>query len=514
MSRLEATQATASEYSGKNLCLSTLGVTTYEHLKHLKRCLTTYARHLRDFGRKCEFVVADDSSSSACRRANWEWLHSFARNFGATVYYAGHAERSRFIARLIAVGVPPTPMQFAFSNPLNIPFSPGANRNALLLHCVGKAFISCDDDSVCLVSDFRSGEQSVEFSRSDWQIDTHFYSSRRDAIHSVPLANCDFLAAHEALLGRTLKGTLPEDVQIFRGEPHRRDRVRDGFLTGSGRIGVTLTGVVGDSGIPDVSAFMLGHGDVRERFLHAWKLKGAPEISRNVVRGVSQPTITRTNAVWTTTATGFDHRVILPPFIPSGRGEDSLFGILLKKSSPSLFTANIPLGLLHLPQTEQFYAPPPISLRVTDLVIAMLEEFPGSPNSSAEERLRLIGRYLGDCARSSQNDFRECLIHYVQRWQTQWLIAGHLRLCLFDRRPLEWAQALESWLDRVRAAMLNSNVYYPYDLQDETKSVPEQLAKLRLFVKDFGDLLCVWPDIVEAASTLGSMDSSLGTLIH
>jgi hypothetical protein len=208
---------------------------------------------------------------------------------------------------LASTGLPPRIVNFALSNPLPIPSSPGANRNALLLHCAGVAFISRDDDSVCHVSDFQFGSQVAAIARLGWQLDTHFFDKRRDAVDAAPASGCDFLGNHEQLLGQQLAEIFPPNSQsLITDELKVASRVRCDLLQGQGHVGVTMSGVIGDSGIPNVLGLMLTSGLVRERLLKALTAHGTPEISRNFVRGVCRPTICEMNSVMTTTATGSD----------------------------------------------------------------------------------------------------------------------------------------------------------------------------------------------------------------
>ena len=51
--------------------------------------------------------------------------------------------------------------------------------------------------------------------------------------------------------------------------------------------------------------------------------------------------------------TGFDHRALLPPYLPAGRGEDILFGIMLQRLHPESLVYNEGWAIRHAPLEER-----------------------------------------------------------------------------------------------------------------------------------------------------------------
>ena len=47
--------------------------------------------------------------------------------------------------------------------------------------------------------------------------------------------------------------------------------------------------------------------------------------------------------------TGFDHRTLLPPYFPAGRGEDALFGIMLQRVQPNSLVLTEGWAIRHEP---------------------------------------------------------------------------------------------------------------------------------------------------------------------
>ena len=51
--------------------------------------------------------------------------------------------------------------------------------------------------------------------------------------------------------------------------------------------------------------------------------------------------------------TGLDHRALLPPYLPAGRGEDILFGIMLQRLHPESAVWNEGWAIRHEPTDER-----------------------------------------------------------------------------------------------------------------------------------------------------------------
>jgi hypothetical protein len=157
---------------------------------------------------------------------------------------------------------------------------------------------------------------------------------------------------------RSANWFLPSATPVH-GGPLLWPRVFSDLAEGRGRVAVTVSGVRGDSGIPHAIPFMTATGEGRTRFLTAWAAGNEYHASRNVSIGPVSPIISWQGPLPTTSATGFDHRELLPPFSPAGPGEDSLFGLMLGKCTPDTYIGYVPATLLHAPAVPRKYGPLP-----------------------------------------------------------------------------------------------------------------------------------------------------------
>ena len=493
--------------------ISTVGVVTCDRHPQLMRCLNTYADNMRLYGRTPNILVADDSGDANARTACREWLSSFSQRTQLSVFYVGLEEKLEFQQRLIEGGVPERLVRFALTNVFNVARSPGANRNALMLHTVGEAFLSCDDDSVCWIGDLRDGYNSVEVSpiRGSLQ-DIQFVGSRARAVKEVTRCVCDLLSAHEQLLGRTLPDLAraatsgPNDMPEKIGIRSLCDLAEE-----RGKVVVTLTGVVGESGIPEYYHFFMSRnyqGTTRQRFLECWQAHGDVEATHSIVSGVHRPTVIQ-GRVATTTATGFDNRELLVPFISSGCGEDTVFGNTLVQTMSDAYIGHVPFALLHAPPYKKPYRPLKPDFTIMDMIRVVLERSTLLLGDSVKTRIKRLGQYLIECGEADVDDFADLLRRRAILQLFYLIDRSEQFLDEFKGVPAELVDSIEKYIVALQSAIKNPGAGAPTDF-GASLSVPERYRLAQQFIKGFGELLCWWPEMVTETQRLKSKGVTLG----
>ncbi|HLJ27933.1 MAG TPA: hypothetical protein VKY85_14580 [Candidatus Angelobacter sp.] len=462
----------------------------------MRRCIMSYATDLLRHDRKFDMVVVDDSADAAAREACREWLGAFARKFPVAVSYAGQEEKREFIDRIVRIGIAPELIQFALTNSLGIAGSPGANRNALLLHTHGDLVLSCDDDSVCHLGDLRHGDQSIRimpFGNSN--MDVHFVRNRRVAVNGVPRSDCDLMTAHEELLGRALDQLIPGKSQATATSP------------GNGYVGITLSGVLGDPGIPNLLGFVFSRGRVRNRFLQHWESTLMPN-SFSIISGVPFPVISQKASIMMTAATGLDNGLLLPPFLPSGRGEDSLYGPATRKCFHDLYTGFVPVAVLHARQSssvcEPVWAPP----RLSDLLMSIMEACPDLDGGTIPDRLTRVGTHLVEGGAACLADFKVYLKEIAVRRIAAMTTACEYFLREFHSEPEFWALEIRQVMARLEQQLAGADLGLPADLPGGECNL--QYSALQQFIRNFGELLRAWPDIVAGTKLLQNSGYRIG----
>jgi hypothetical protein len=274
------------------------------------------------------------------------------------------------------------------------------------------------------------------------------------------------------------------------------------LIEGKGRVKITLSGVYGDSGIPNPLGFMFARGATRERFLAQWNPLRGSEAPRNVIRGVSRPAIAPVAEVITTTATGLDNTMGLLPFLPSsGKGEDTLFGLMAQKCFPDIYTGYVPLVLLHDPERNRKYKPLPTRFGVVDAIIIFLNGYPSSVRLSGKEPLISLGRYFVECGRAAPDDFKAYLLTAARRRAATYIERCMWYLHEFNSEPVYWADVMRHWIGQLDLQMRSSDVGVLADVPKE-KDNPDRYATAQSFISAFGELLQTWPDLVDATLCL------------
>src|SRR5260370_6587434 len=90
-----------------------------------------------------------------------------------------------------------------------------------------------------------------------------------------------------------------------------------------------MTGVVGDCDLASPLSWLVLEGNSRARLVRSEADYRAALASRQVLRGVTQPTL-GSGGFCTALNLGLDNRRLLPPFFPVLVGHDAVFGALLR----------------------------------------------------------------------------------------------------------------------------------------------------------------------------------------
>lgn len=499
--------------------ISTVGVVTRDRPESLRCCLQSYVENTKAYGREAEFVVADDSVGAETRRQVKEMLREMARHEGLSIRYAGEEEKRRYAAALIAGGdLPPEVVEFALFDAERYGYTPGANRNSLLLETAGKMFFSTDDDTVCRLAVTPEVEDEDDYDDGDPespdQMGVWLFPDRETALQESTFIDEDFLTLHEQLLGRQVASCVVTHggIDVLNLE---RLAARDlgPIQSGTARVLVTLNGVLGDSGLRSPIAFRPMNRKSRQRLVRTDSDYLASRFSREVLRVVERPCINR-RTWFLSAALAYDNRLLLPPFMPVARGEDGVFADTLKICFENSFLADLPRAVLHLPPEARSYTPEQVwetasSLPTATIISACVVSFQpwrGMPDGPA--KLRALGQHLMDIGSMALADFEEFARMHVWQLQSSYISKIEDELQDYEELPDLWIEDVEKYLDSMREALRGPDYIIPYDVRPGLSSNEARLASLRLVTK-FGELLRAWPDVIEKAKQLSDREERL-----
>lgn len=509
--------------------LERVALITANRVELARRCLESWADAERAFGRCSELLVFDDSRDAATRadyRAMLEAVAVLAREHGASVRYAGWDQKRAYAAALAAeLGASPSSAEhgseralidFALFGAEVTSMTAGANRNAVLLECAGTPVLSADDDTLWKRGRRPDPRDGLALSSVYDPTELWFYPDQSAALAAAELEACDWAAAHESLLGRTVGECVadadrtPASDRTDRADRIDLERAAASFLSrlesGRGRVVVTNAGVVGDSGMGSTAYYLLRRGSTRERLIEDYERN---HLTRAVFRSVAQPTISE-GSFLTMTSLGLDLRSPVPPFFPVLRNTDGVFGVTLRVACADAYLGHLPAAVAHQPMdrasTMKDLLRAVSATRCDEVVMAGISTCTFGPEAARLEadpalRFLALGRHLVELARLPRAE----LIDFVRSHRSRRLAETSSflvqSLALYGEAPAAWARDVRSMIEAIRATVVDPARFVPSDLLDGS-GADAAWDKVQRLLKGYGELLISWPAVTAAAERL------------
>lgn len=247
----------------------------------------------------------------------------------------------------------------------------GANRNAGLLYAAGAGCLSIDDDILIEPVAARDRQPGLRYSSAPRPF-THSF----DAPPPIP-TDVDLIATHERYLGRTPSEALAEASDALLG----------GLESGRTRIAAVVSGIHRDSGgAPGIAHLQLDES-TRARLLAGGETAYRDRLASRIGTRVCEMATVGDSGYLITGAYSVDTTRLLPPFMPSGRGEDAVFGFTLRAMGSA--SAYLPVALAHRPVDARADAAgehlrAATAMRMSSIVLRLLGELPpGEPDATA-----------------------------------------------------------------------------------------------------------------------------------
>lgn len=242
------------------------------------------------------------------------------------------------------------------------------------------------------------------------------------------------------------------------------------------------------------------------------RLMGASEPLESVLGaraswfGYRGPTLTQYGTM--SQLTGFDHRALLPPYLPAGRGEDILFGIMLQRLHPESLVYNVGWAIRHAPLEERSTrgALPPLDAHAnTNLLADWLGREPADQwGLTPERRLSGLADQITRLAEMDSPALEAMIKEELITKRTSLL--NRCMTHLSQLGPLEDLPRTSEW----RGFLEDSRDQLVGDIQAPENDALEAAAnklgsdgldQLRRHGKSFAQALSQWPQICEVAST-------------
>jgi hypothetical protein len=208
---------------------------------------------------------------------------------------------------------------------------------------------------------------------------------------------------------------------------------------------------------------------------------------------------------------GLANDELLPPFMPIGRNEDSVFGAMLALADPLALFAHLPVGIIHDSNRSSLY---PIDertrsaqqTRISELLLLELQTMASSiPAGSIRERLEWIGHQLISLGETSPRTFAERVTHAVVTDRRRDL-AMMASTAADTPLPDYWRAAVDAYRIALQESTKQPRFFVPIECQMPDSSV-DRFTATQAFLRHFGELIVWWPRIWETAKGLNQHHS-------
>lgn len=492
---------------------------TKNRKESLRLLLESFVPNLKDFGRTPDLVIMDDSPKAETRNMCRQMLRTLSRELDVNIFYGGVEEKIIFAKKLIEKNhVPPGLIKFALfdTSRSGLP-SLGANRNATLLDTVGSLIVSVDDDIRYLTATSTGFTEDIAILPGHHPPEEiRVFKDREEALQSINVAPRDFLGAQENFLGKDLVD-IPAVLEK-NGSTHKPVQDDIQFTNSGQRVLVTTNGYVGDCGWGTPTRYFTLRGQSLKHFTRSEAAYRVGCASREVVQYVDHLTITEKTERMMGGCFGLDNRMLNPPFIPMGRGEDHIFGKMVSRYFRDAHFAYLPQIVLHAPVDPRKFWNGEITRSASGI------DFPtffGSLFDAFEQKyfglnsqanLILLGKRFEELGQMSELDFEAYVRQDITRQAHSIISELESQVEEANHSPEYWDNDVRKFIKIKREALTQSEFIIPLDLlyghgyQDALRLIQQMVLK-------YGQLLQGWPELLDITKYLSNENHQIAKLV-
>jgi len=484
---------------GDSTAITTIGVTTADRPEALRRCLLSLSRQLRHQSHDVRIIVVDGSKRSTNEGLGRSIAQAIGTSTGCDIAFIGRRERRDIRRRLISI---------CSGDLIDFIITPGAsgNRNIAILLSSGENVLLVDDDVVCeqwKVSSFRN---AIEVSGHVERRDLGFFRTRRAARRGMDRVTASLLDAHGVLLGRSLESLSTSKSP--RVDATRACRFLVEGLAGLRSVVVrtTFSGLTGDAGASNPERLLFGTGKWKELLLSSRDVYDTAFKYREV-RRVADRYLVIHDVACMGFCMGLANSSMAPPFLPTGRNEDGLFGMTLSAVDRAAVIGHIPYAVLHdsarASRYGQYAFVSATQTRVADLMIHLVNAWtPSTRAARPKQRLSRLAQWLGELADLDERDLATAIVETVFKARERELTSIDAALRPGSGYPEHWRRDLKRYRDTLVTNLHRPEFFVPIELSDD-RSIRRGYARTREYLRMSSACLAAWPALwAEARSTV------------
>jgi hypothetical protein len=469
--------------------VATVAIVTADRPLALRRCLHSLADHCSAFGQRPRILVIDGSRQASARNEVMSCIR--ALDSPDDVQYVGQRQVLALRQRLEARGIPASIVRHSLCSGAT-----GANRNIALLLTAGSDVLMLDDDVVvrpwCTDGKANGAQLGGHGDLYQWS----FFRTRAEAISAAVPAPLDLLDEHGRFLGLSLGGTQEPSSMAGVTSATCAHLIASLAAGRKRRVRLTCAGLAGDSAcVPEI--FLFQTGSVR-RQLTEKPLFDMAMSSREVHHIVNRPTITDDPGC-KSYCMGVFNREVSPAFMPAHRNEDGVFGAMLLLCDPNALVTHLPVGVIHDSHRPSCYGRDaerhPRETAASEFVLAFTRTAGAAlPAVPVPVRIARLGQLLRDLGSLDAHEFIEVVTDTVLRHRCRGFASFESAASVEGSLPDHWRSALDRYMTIFHAAIRRRGFFCPVEYRHR-RSLAEGFAAMQRFVRDFGELLTVWPEM-------------------
>ena len=507
--RLSQGSTSAQDQQPLHLC-----VITKDRPEALQRLLNSMSPQLATGkGRHTDFAciwVIDDSREPENQRKNAQVCAHFNASNTIKLEHVDIGLKTRIMAELRRdLPEHAESLEFLLDTAFwgNYP-SYGAARNWAQLLTAGHRAIVLDDDILLQAIAPPLAQKPWKFG-SLQDIEAAFYTSPQEqAKHTLAATESplDLMADH---VGERLHKFINRQSGAFKpSDLVGANAAQVNRFTGTSVIKLCQVGYWGDPGTQGGNWLLNLKESSVQRLLDLSSSISETLDARSVWLGFRATTITPYAAM--SAMTGMDNTTPLPPYLPVGRGEDQLFGIMTQRIYPDSCVANLPWSVPHKPLENRAHRNglrPPLPKPNTTLLSSWLGKEPEAQwGRTPDSLLRQVAdevRYLCDLQSSNlealvRKEFLELAIHRLSQVKTQQKImdshSNKTRHHAWENFLRESDQVLGEFIQMPQEAFAQKH--------QENFAFDEE--NMRVQGLAFAQAIEAWPHILDAAKNLST----------
>lgn len=484
-----------------------VAILTWERPQALERLLESIVANC-DTGNLHRLYVIDDSRKAENISQNKTLTNQFTSKIGAQLQYFGQSEQRALLDKLVEQLPEHEKAIFFLADQSRWKghWTAGLTRNLALLLSCGRRLLMIDDDTICDVYDAPRKKTEITFSNDPREAD--FFGSEQEWANLQQPINPDPIDRHMQCLGLTFSQAL-----TVLGQNHLKP---SGF---AGATALQLSELQPDSEVLVTECGSLGCPGTGK---NTWLPRMAPASLKRMLESAEKTThALNSRKVWSgrkqphfaprsnmSQITGFDNRRMLPPYLPSIRGQDRLFGYMLDFIFPTSVVLDYPWAIPHLPIPERQWRDRDLNFTPADsfpmfFVEKVIEHRASCHSASPGERLLNLSTWFNDMATTSADSLSS--MYRDSRLQNDSERLDQLTSLLATTKPVP-----VNWQNYLRNGISQLNADLDLASRDDftVKGLPATMEsdELIMFWKDvwgdFATALKAWPEIRGAATKI------------